>query len=118
VIFCPSRVPSALGEAPGIQLLPLVVGRDAPCGGFERHTLGNRQSIERPLQLGWVQLQIGHGGRIELVEATRVVEHGRIAVGAHILENFSDDLFNRIVGRMIEMQQLDQRRNETGIARR
>jgi hypothetical protein len=57
-------------------------------------------------------------GGIELVEATRVVEHGSVAPGAHVLENFSDGQLDRIVGRMVEVQQLRPAWPESRIAGR
>ena len=54
----------------------------------------------------------------ELVEAARVVEYRSIAIGANVLENFSDGQFDRVVCRVIEVQQFVKRGQKAGIAGR
>ena len=104
-----------LGEAPGFELLPLVIGRHALRRRFEGRSLGGRQAVQRMAQLAPWQFEFGDGGDIEMIETKRVLEHRRIAFGAHALENFGDDLFDGIVGRVIEVQQFVEGRGKTGV---
>jgi hypothetical protein len=60
--------------------------------------LRGRQAIEGLAQGVRSQLEFGYAGRLERVEATRVLEHRRITARAHVGQNLRDARFDVRVG--------------------
>ena len=86
--------------------------------GFKRRALRRREPVQRPPQFAPGKLQFGHGTDVELIKATRVIEHRGVTLAADPLKNFGDRRFDGIVGRMIEMQQRVERGQKARITGR
>ena len=105
-------------EAPRFEFLPLVIIAYPLRCGFKRRALRRREPVQRPPQFAPGKLQFGHGTDVELIKATRVIEHRGVTLAADPLKNFGDRRFDGIVGRMIEMQQRVERGQKARITGR
>ncbi|MNF45084.1 hypothetical protein D3C84_262090 [compost metagenome] len=97
-----------LGVGPGVLLLPLVVEAHALGGLLQRRALLDTDAGQGQLQALARQDQLGHGGRLDAVEALGVLDQRGIAALAHALDDVQHALVDRIVGHAFPAQQMIQ----------
>ena len=105
-----------LGVVPVGHQLALVVAADTLHREFKGLALGLGQRLEGAQQFGARQLQRGHVGRIEPVEAARVFEHGGVTLAPNAVEDAGNGGLDGVVGRGFEGEQGRQPAVEVGVA--
>ena len=86
--------------APGILQLAAVKGADTLRSLLERAALGRGEPLEGALETLGRHLERAHGRRFQMIEATRVVEHGSIPAALHVGEDLGNRRLDpRVLGR-------------------
>jgi len=115
-----TRSPSVVPSASAISqpaALPCSVEMPDPAGrGLQRRALLRRQLRQRRLHLRRRDLQFGDAGRLQAVETPRALQHGRVPLAAHRLQDALDLRVDGAVGRGVDRGQARQRRVEVRCA--